>query len=184
MRRSRSRSVKKQKSTALRSNSKKRQQKSRSTSKTAKHRLKSPTNSSDKIETTTLNSCSLGAELQKKFKSSNQISPLKKGPQSIVTKASTTPTNQTNPSRLVNNSEMYNNNNNNNNNNPSHQPQPTSLNNTTSSSINSSNLIEINTSNNDKKTQKLCITKTLPPLPLPDVDPNDFMDQTSSTSIA
>jgi hypothetical protein len=175
----RSRSVKKQKSTTLRSNSKKRQQKSRSTSKTAKNRLKSPKNSSDKIETTTLNSCSLGAELQKKFKSSNQISPLKKGPQSIVTKASTTPTNQTNPSRLVNISEMYNNNNN-----PSHQPQPTSLNNTTSSSINSSNLIEINTSNNDKKTQKLCITKTLPPLPLPDVDTNDFMDQTSSTSIA
>jgi hypothetical protein len=175
----RSRSVKKQKSTTLRSNSKKRQQKSRSTSKTAKNRLKSPKNSSDKIETTTLNSCSLGAELQKKFKSSNQISPLKKGPQSIVTKASTTPTNQTNPSRLVNNSEMYNNNNN-----PSHQSQPTSLNNTTNSSINSSNLIEINTSNNDKKTQKLCITKTLPPLPLPDVDTNDFMDQTSSTSIA
>ena len=89
------------------------------------------------------------------------------------TKTPATPSN-----RLVNNNELYNNNNNNS---PS-QPEapPPTLNN----SINASNLIEINTSTSNNKTQKICITKTLPPLPLPDVDPNDFMDSSTTSSSA
>jgi hypothetical protein len=56
-------------------------------------------------------------------------------------------------------------------------------------SVTASNLIEINTSNNseivNKKEhkQRICVTKTLPPLPLPDVDTDDMDNDYSSSPV-